>query len=251
MFRSEYIDLAIGLAVVFFLTSLIVSGLNEGLQWTFRVRSKFLWSYLFDLADPKRTKTLPRGLLGIAHLWNKKNDKRPEVREHEDGAVVAGGAVEPNKMIKRVANALDPLDVPDVAGKEGQKKTTIQNVPAGSLAQAFLEVFADIGKERIADDLLMLGEDYGTATDKAALLRPMVARPGARRRRDDARSGAGATTRRAGSRRAGGRFAGGHAGGPPGVLGRGHQSECGGGRRRRCTGERRARPYPACPSRRA
>ena len=38
MFRSEYIDLAIGLAVVFFLTSLVVSGLNEGLQWTFRVR---------------------------------------------------------------------------------------------------------------------------------------------------------------------------------------------------------------------
>jgi hypothetical protein len=184
MFKSEYIDLAIGLAVVFFLTSLIVSGLNEGLQWSFRVRAKFLWSYLHDLADPDRHKTLPSGFLGILHLW-RGDDQRPTVRS----ATIADAPpqpapfpadpatpIPPGDTMRCVANALDPLDVPDVAGKV-KKKTTIQNIPAGSLAQAFLEVFADIGKQQLAAELLKLARSYaGTAdADKDATLRPLVA----------------------------------------------------------------------------
>src|SRR5215218_10473226 len=78
--RSEYLDLVVGLAVVFFLTSLVVSGLNEALQWATRIRPKFLWAFLHDLTDPTRTKALPRGRLGILRLW-RRDDKRPKVGE--------------------------------------------------------------------------------------------------------------------------------------------------------------------------
>ena len=43
---SVYIALAIGLVLTFFLLSLLVSGLNEGVNRLFGVRSKFLWAYL-------------------------------------------------------------------------------------------------------------------------------------------------------------------------------------------------------------
>src|SRR5262249_48661120 len=48
-FDSDYIDLAIGLAVVFLLASLVVSGLNEACAWLFRRRAKFLWAWLYNL----------------------------------------------------------------------------------------------------------------------------------------------------------------------------------------------------------
>ena len=104
---------------------------------------------------------MPSGFLGILHLW-RGNDQRPHVRSAITAGAPAGPApfppdpaapVPPDTMMRCVAHALDPLDVPDVAGKE-KKKTTIQNIPAGSLAQAFLEVFADIGKQHLADELL-------------------------------------------------------------------------------------------------
>ena len=60
-FSSDYIDLAIGLAAVFFLASLVVSALADGIQWPLRVRSKFLWAYLHDLTSVRRVHLLPRG----------------------------------------------------------------------------------------------------------------------------------------------------------------------------------------------
>ena len=48
---SDYLDLAIGLAVVFFLASLVVSGLNEAFAWLTRRRAKFLWAWLYNLVS--------------------------------------------------------------------------------------------------------------------------------------------------------------------------------------------------------
>ena len=50
---SVYIDLAIGMAVAFFLLSLIPSGLNEALAFVTRIRSKFLWAYINQLFTAK------------------------------------------------------------------------------------------------------------------------------------------------------------------------------------------------------
>jgi hypothetical protein len=48
---SVYIELGIGLVLAFLLLSLLVSGLNEGLNRLFSIRSKFLWAYLRDMID--------------------------------------------------------------------------------------------------------------------------------------------------------------------------------------------------------
>jgi hypothetical protein len=44
-----YLDVAIGVAVAFFLLSLLPSGINEAVAFVTRVRSKFLWAYLNQL----------------------------------------------------------------------------------------------------------------------------------------------------------------------------------------------------------
>ncbi len=48
---STYIDLALGLILLFLLLSLLVSGLNEAVVRMLSIRSKFLWAYLRDTLD--------------------------------------------------------------------------------------------------------------------------------------------------------------------------------------------------------
>jgi hypothetical protein len=228
-FQSDYIDLAISVAVVFFLSSLVVSGLNEGVTWATRIRSKFLWSYLHDLCDPSRVKTLPRGFAGLIGFTTPKQDRRPmtvpigtftppllEPRQAAAAATAgetgAGATVEPaakpeptvdvTNFLQHLARALDPLDAPQATGRNktatdeqvaaaeqtradaatgrpstrtvkpaARDKTSIQHVPAGSLAQAFLEVFAEVGKEQLTDALTEFGQglQQGRPVDHAVI----------------------------------------------------------------------------------
>ena len=48
---SIYIELGIGLVLAFLLLSLLVSGVNEGLNRLFSIRSKVLWAYLRDMIE--------------------------------------------------------------------------------------------------------------------------------------------------------------------------------------------------------
>ena len=64
MIQSDHLDWAIAMAVVFFLGGLVVSGLNEGMNWATRVRSKFLWAYLHDLLSDRSVQALPNGAKG-------------------------------------------------------------------------------------------------------------------------------------------------------------------------------------------
>ena len=48
---STYIDLALGLVLLFLLLSLLVSGINEAVVRVLSIRSKFLWAYLRDTLD--------------------------------------------------------------------------------------------------------------------------------------------------------------------------------------------------------
>jgi hypothetical protein len=148
---SDYIDLALAMAVVFFLSSLVVSGLNEGLQLLTRVRSKFLWAYLYELTtpEPERTrKGLPRGPGQILSFWwpgkpswwhwwwpsRRANvDPRPSVTDtaptderHDTAALLA---------------SLGPLDVPQLSGRE-YRPTSIKHIPTSRLAGGLLEVLA-------------------------------------------------------------------------------------------------------------
>jgi hypothetical protein len=217
VFESDYLELAIGVAAIFFLLSMVVSGINEGLQWMTRVRAKFLWAYLYDLADPSRTKALPPQRVGVLGLWGKQRDRRPRPRallgaEQEPATasterskplrslwktvVAVGRSVWTfvrgvvgfvSTLVRRVKRALwgspsPPLPAADTGeavgfdaetvvwhlsrsfdpiapgeqvgiGGESKKRTTIKNVPPPSLAQAFLEVFAEVGKTNLADSV--------------------------------------------------------------------------------------------------
>ncbi|MEP7113118.1 MAG: hypothetical protein ABI862_07620 [Ilumatobacteraceae bacterium] len=148
MLHSDYLDLAVGLAVVFFLAGMLVSGLNEGISWMTRVRSKFLWAYLYDLFDTRSDRALPRGRLGIIKLWGNRNDRRPEA----GGSMISVPTdnLEAGEWLKRVAYALDPIDAPQLMARSNKTLTAIKSVPPASLAQAFLEVFADVGRQEIA-----------------------------------------------------------------------------------------------------
>ena len=158
MFHSPYLDLATGLAVIFFLCSLVVSGLNEGLNWITRVRAKFLWAYLHDLFDSERGKALPRGFGAIANLWGARNDKRPS--SGGDANVPTSGVVEASAWLSRLAYALDPIDAPPLRTSAKSAKasnlTTIKNVPAASLAQALVEVFSDVGRQEIESAITVI-----------------------------------------------------------------------------------------------
>jgi hypothetical protein len=226
MFQSDYIDLAISVAVVFFLSSLVVSGLNEAVAWATRIRSKFLWSYLHDLCDPSRIKTLPRGFAGLVSFTTPKRDQRPltvpigtftppllepkrPASATEAGATAPPPAARPEptvdvtNFLQHLARALDPLDVPQTNVKNmaatteqvdqaeqvradaatgrpstrsvapaARDKTSVQHVPPGSLAQAFLEVFAEVGKEQLIDALTELGQhaQQGRPVDHAVAM---------------------------------------------------------------------------------
>ena len=77
---SVYIDLAIGMAVAFFLLSLVPSGLNEALAFVTRIRSKFLWAYLNQLFTAKAAG-------GPASLGRARSDagRAAERRRRRDG----------------------------------------------------------------------------------------------------------------------------------------------------------------------
>lgn len=162
MVHSDYLDLAIGLAVVFFLAGMLVSGLNEGISWMTRVRSKFLWAYLYDLFDKRADRALPRGRLGIIKLWGNRNDRRPEAGGST--ITVPTDSVEAGEWLKRVAYALDPIDAPQLMSRANKTLTAIKSVPPASLAQAFLEVFADVGRQEVTRPISTV-LDHGAAPE--------------------------------------------------------------------------------------
>jgi hypothetical protein len=155
-FDSDYLDLAIGLAVVFFLASLVVSGLNEAFAWLLRRRAKFLWAWLYDLVST------------TSELTWKPKDKRPTTQGE------SGAPGSPADVISRLFGALGPVS--PTGAKD--KKTTIKHIPPSSLAQAFLEVFSDLGREKLATNLpALLSADETERKAGAAALGALLARP--------------------------------------------------------------------------
>jgi hypothetical protein len=154
---SVYVDLAIGFAVAFFILSLVPSGINEGIAFVTRIRSKFLWAYLNqlftarDAAAPKRSaareatravaagtapgtvaqssgKAEALGLPGSAlhtlrlMFWARGRDPRP-----------AGG--DAPTFVDQLLRQLRPIDIGGPTGR-----TSVKYIPATSFTQAVLDV---------------------------------------------------------------------------------------------------------------
>ena len=53
MFQNDLLDLAIGLVFVWFILSLVISVVNEGFVFVFRIRAKHLWLGIGRLVSPR------------------------------------------------------------------------------------------------------------------------------------------------------------------------------------------------------
>jgi hypothetical protein len=179
-FESDYLDLAIGLAVVFFLASLVVSGLNEALAWLLRRRAKFLWAWLYDLVSddaeltwkPKDVRPATSGAGGGPGAPPTSGVGGGTATPATDGA--GGGPALPALVTSRLLRALGPVSPTDAK----KQHTTIKHIPPSSLAQAFLEVLGDLGRETLARDLpALLSAEDAERRRGAEALGALLARP--------------------------------------------------------------------------
>lgn len=147
---SLYLDLAIGLAVAFFLLSLLASGVNELIVRVLGVRAKFLWASLRDLLDKppvdRRARTPLGGLLGLIR-FAVRVDERPGFG-HFPAVARPDPAEALDDLTERVHERLRGVDIGSrklstragwQRSDEG-RKTNISQVPPDRFATAVLEV---------------------------------------------------------------------------------------------------------------
>ena len=145
---SVYIALAIGLVLTFFLLSLLVSGLNEGVNRLFGVRSKFLWAYLRDVLD---------GPVGGAHGGSRMPAKVLDVLWRVPRNALPGGDPRPafNPLPPPAELPAPPTPQtpsPPLADRVYERlravdqghgrRTSLSNVPPNRFAVALLEIVA-------------------------------------------------------------------------------------------------------------
>jgi hypothetical protein len=166
---SVYIDLAIGMAVAFFLLSLIPSGLNEALAFVTRIRSKFLWAYINQLFTAKATDKAGPEPVGsaardatLAVQSNATVGDRATTSGKQDALALPSSSGDVWRLMRAVPT-VDPRPTTDVQVSENapivdllhrqlmpirigssiskNTKTTVKHVSPVSFAQALLEVF--------------------------------------------------------------------------------------------------------------
>lgn len=140
---SLYVDLAIGLVMLFLLLSLLVSGLNEAFVRLLAIRSKFLWAYLRDTmdgTDAEGKAWLPAKVRDVFAALPFQRDPRPKHDEHPSPAEAKPMPTQENAaddaMTKLFYERVREIDHP----KTG--KTSIANIPPGRFAGAVMEMAA-------------------------------------------------------------------------------------------------------------
>ncbi|MGD9961093.1 hypothetical protein [Nocardioides sp.] len=152
--NSAYIDLAIGLALAFFLLSLLVSGLNELMVRILGVRAKFLWASLEDLLDrPGERSRTPSGVLDIVGFsLLPSRDRRPSLREFP--TVPEPRAAEPAQLTAALHDRISGIDFGSRKlgfSADRARRTTINQVPPKRLALAVMEVVDGSYDGRVED----------------------------------------------------------------------------------------------------
>jgi hypothetical protein len=152
--ESTALEVGIGLAVIFFLTATVVTGVNEGITRAANLRSKALWKTLGTLLDPKAGKK-PIGLGFIKDL-SPKGYKRPTVPE---APTTANSADE-----KKTAAGL--VDTPSIWALEytkSMRETKVWKIPTKVFTAALLEL-ATIkgGGGSLTEKVDKLTDEYGS-----------------------------------------------------------------------------------------
>ena len=130
MFNSEWLDIAIGVVVVWFLFSLVVSAINEGLVRSMALRPKQLWQGLAQLVDGTENPTgILSGLLRLPTWQGRPANSHP-----------GGGSPLVHKLY--ATNAIQGLEdrTLDV------QKTRIHVIPSPVFAQSMMELALTSGE---------------------------------------------------------------------------------------------------------
>ncbi|MFI6326469.1 hypothetical protein ACIBG8_53735 [Nonomuraea sp. NPDC050556] len=158
---SLYVDMAIGLVMLFLLLSLLVSGVNEAAVRLLSVRSKFLWAYLRDTMDGAQEGArswLPATVRGVFTVLPFLRDPRPKFDERPSPAeakpMPAGTTAADDAMTKLFYERVREID----HGKTG--KTSISNIPPGRFAGALMEMAA--GEKDGVEGLLVKLKDLNS-----------------------------------------------------------------------------------------
>lgn len=130
-----YVELGIGVVLAFLLLSLLVSGINEGLNRVFAVRAKFLWAYLRDIIEggpDEKSSRLPTRVVDVLFRlpfnMMRGGDPRP------DYAPPPPPMTSTKEGVEGLYERLQAIDRP----KGG--RTSISQVPANRFAAAIIEM---------------------------------------------------------------------------------------------------------------
>jgi hypothetical protein len=174
---SIYIELGIGLVLAFLLLSLLVSGLNEGLNRLFSIRSKYLWAYLRDIIEggvPVQTKEgatilarLPTSLKDVLWRapWNKMPGGDPRPRFAAPPPPATSAPPTPNPATSDLATPTSTKLNAEMLYERLQEidrakggRSSISQIPASRFAAALIE-FAKASDKEISKLLEELKDD--------------------------------------------------------------------------------------------
>jgi hypothetical protein len=150
---SIYIELGIGLVLAFLLMSLLVSGINEGLNRVFAIRAKFLWAYLRDIIqggpspESSRLPTSVADVLFRAPLnMMPDGDPRPAFAAPPPPPTVTKRGVD--RLADGLYERLQEIDRPKGT------RTSISQIPASRFAAAVIELAMAPNKTIDVDGML-------------------------------------------------------------------------------------------------
>ncbi|MEM7340177.1 MAG: hypothetical protein AAF467_16085 [Actinomycetota bacterium] len=135
MFDSVFVDIAIGLAVVFFVVSSLVAALNQWVSSVLNIRAKVLWNALANLLDPA-----PGGTAGVASfdipfmqslMVFARSDRRPRLRR-----TLSNDASQVARTLDDLARS--PIIAP--LGGISRGRTTVDHIPAPMMSAALMEL---------------------------------------------------------------------------------------------------------------
>ena len=167
MFQNDLLDIGIGLVFVWFVLSLVISVVNDGIALLFRIRAKNLWLGIDRLLNPKTGKY-------ARHLWDvviflplsmKDLDVRPVARSNSsDEPTLSGlnskpGHDERQQELQMVYDALAPM-VTDVAISGRKSKLTKVS------GAVFADAIASLAKPVFPADLMVAANTVGWIGDR-------------------------------------------------------------------------------------
>lgn len=161
MLDSVVIDIAIGVALTFFVVSAMVAAVNQWVTHLLQTRSKVLWKALANLLGGEGANDFTIGffesLTGFA-----RTDRRPSV-----SPTAEGDPAEIPALLTRLANS--PLIAP-LGGRRrvGADRTVVDHIPPSVFASALIDLAERGGRADLLTHLAQARAAHGRATAEVA-----------------------------------------------------------------------------------